>query len=470
MNEEKNQLTLTDQDFLMHSPLFDAVPENARWHLLAGMERVHFIEGERFIRQGEEGDYFYIIQKGECTVVVEKDGQIHHIASLGPGDVVGEMAILTGENRSAHVNAKTDMDLWKLSRSRFEQACSKYPEIRNFLTQLVSSRFARATFTADRAIGKYSIREIIGRGGWSVVYRGMHTTLNMPVAIKMLRHHMAMEEDFLRSFHNEARTIANLNHENVVKVYDIEELYRTVFIVMEFLEGASVQDMLRTAPNLGLVQVVDILLQTCAGLGYAHGRGIVHGDIKPGNIFIQKNNSVKILDFGVACATGTKVDRLMGTPKYFSPEQIRMKPMDERSDIYSLGLATFRMLTGHEAFFDMDMTTLCQMHLYQETPNPRSIVPDLPQELTNIILKATQKDPAARYQRVEEIVDDIQPLARKLGIDVSGQPRPQSNMTGLFLFYRDGQGDIIKSLVSDFSTELKKIGIDLRESNFKDVS
>jgi serine/threonine protein kinase len=292
----------------------------------------------------------------------------------------------------------------------------------------------------------------------------------MPVAIKMLKHHMAMEEDFLSGFRNEARTIASLNHENLVKVYDIEQLYRTVFIIMELLDGASVLEMLATIPRLPVVHALDIILQTCAGLGYAHQRGIVHGDIKPGNIFIQRNNRAKILDFGVACSTGTKADRLVGTPKYFSPEQIKMKPIDLRSDIYSLGLAAFRMLTGQEAFFDWDVATLCEMHLYEETPNPRLIVPDLPEELAHIILKATQKDPSARYQRVEEMVDDLQPLARKLGVDASREPRKRGNMMGLFLFYRDEQGEMIKQLVSDFSRELRKIGADLRETDFKQIS
>ncbi|MBM3302431.1 MAG: serine/threonine protein kinase, partial [Deltaproteobacteria bacterium] len=329
---------------------------------------------------------------------------------------------------------------------------------------------ARATFTADRTIAKYVITDVIGRGGWSVVYRGMHMSLNMPVAIKMLRHHMAMEADFLGKFRNEARTIASLNHQNLVKVYDIEQLYRTVFIIMELLDGASVQDMLRTAPRLPVDQAVDILLQTCAGLGYAHQQGIVHGDVKPGNIFIQKNRIAKILDFGVACSTGTKADRLMGTPKYFSPEQIRMKAIDHRSDIYSLGLAAFRMVTGQEAFFDMDVATLCQMHLYEDTPDPRSLVPDLPDELVNIISKATQKGPAERYQEIEEMADDLQRLARRLGVPLSTEPRKHGNMMGLFLFYREEQGEIIKRLVQDFTRELKKIGADLRETDFKQIS
>jgi serine/threonine protein kinase len=467
--EAKKRFSKADYDFLMHTRLFDVIPEEAKFHLLVSMKPVHVQGGERFISQGDEGDCLYIIQKGECAILLEKEGAMHHLAALGPGEIVGEMALLTGETRNAHVTAKTDMDLWQLGRVEFDYACERYTEIRNFLTQVVSNRFARAALTVDRTIGKYVINKVIGRGGWSLVYKGTHTTLNMPVAIKMLRHHMAMDEGFLTRFQNEAQTIARLNHENIVKVYDIEQLFRTVFIIMEHLEGVSVQDMFKVTPSLPPDKVVSILMQTCSGLEYAHEEGIVHGDIKPGNIFVQKDDKVRLLDFGVACNTGTKSDKLMGTPKYFSPEQIRLRPIDRRSDIYSLGLAAFRMLTGREAFMQLDVATLCEMHLYEDIPDPKSLVPDIPDELNSVILKATKKDPLARYQSVSDMMHDIHPLAQRLGVSASLESKRHTNMMGLFLFYRNEHQKIIKRLVKDFTRELKKIGADLRDTDFKDV-
>ncbi|MFH1117245.1 MAG: protein kinase [Pseudomonadota bacterium] len=467
--DARERFSEADYEFLTHTRLFDAIPDEAKFQMLVSMKPVHVAGGERFISQGEEGDCLYIIQNGECAVLLEKEGVIHHVVALGQGSIVGEMALLTGENRNAHVTAATDMDLWQLGRAEFDFISEQHPEIRNFLTQLVSNRFARAALTADRTIGKYVISEVIGKGGWSIVYRGEHTTLNMPVAIKMLRHHMAMDHDFSTKFRNEAQTIARLNHENIVKVYDIEQLYRTVFIIMEHLEGESVQGMFRTTPSLPVEKVVDVLLQTCEGLGYAHEHGIVHGDIKPGNIFIQKNGRVKLLDFGVACNTGTKSEKLMGTPKYFSPEQIRLRPIDRRSDIYSLGLAAFRMLTGREAFLKKDIVSLCEMHLYENVPEPRSLVPDLPEELNSVILKAAKKDPLDRYQSVREIIHDLEPLADRCGVSVSKDSSRHANMMGLFLFYRNEQRAVIKRLVQDFSRELEKIGANLRDADFKDI-
>ncbi len=466
---KKKRVSRTDYEFLNRTRLFDVIPDEAKSHLLLSMKPVRVNAGERFISQGEQGDCLYLVRKGDCTVLLEKEGVTHHVAALGPGNIVGEMALFTGESRNAHVTAKTDMDLWKLERAEFDYLSEKYPAIRDFLTQLVSDRFARAVLTADRTIGKYVINEVIGKGGWSVVYKGEHTTLNMPVAIKMLRHHMAMDRDFLTKFQNEAQTIAKLNHENIVKVYDIEQLFRTVFIIMEHLEGESVEGMLRTTPSLPVEKVVEILIQTCEGLGYAHEHGIVHGDIKPGNIFIQKNGKVKLVDFGVACNTGTKSERIMGTPKYFSPEQIRLRPADRRSDIYSLGLAAFRMLTGREAFMDLDVASLCEMHLYEDIPEPRSLVPDLPEELNTVIIKATRKDPLDRYQSTREMIHDIEPLATMCGVSLSTESNRHTNMMGLFLFYRDEHRGIIRRLVQEFSQELQKIGADLRDADFKDV-
>ncbi|MBI5568481.1 MAG: protein kinase [Desulfomonile tiedjei] len=466
---KKDRMSDQDYQFLLQTPFFAAIPEDARFHLMVAMKPVHLPSGERLIAQGDEGDSFYIIQNGSCSVSLEKAGIVRPLAVLGPGDLVGEMAILTGEHRNAHVDAQTDMDLWRLSRTAFEGICNQYPEIRHFLTQVVTDRFARATLTADRTVGKYVITEVLGRGGWSIVYKGVHTMLNMPVAIKMLKHNMAMDPDFLEKFQNEARVIANLNHENIVKVYDIEQLYRTVFIIMEQLEGVSLVEMLREVTRVPLPRALNILLQVCHGLGYAHEKGIIHGDVKPGNIFIQKNDKAKILDFGLARRPGTKGDRLVGTPRYFSPEQIRMGLLDERSDIYSLGISAYRIITGQEAFPDNDIANLLQCHLYEHIPDPRLVIPDLPDELHRFLVKSSEKDPTLRYQSMEEIIHDLQPLSRQLGVAPLAEPERHVNMMGLFLFYRSEHEEILKRLVGEFGQELRKIGAVLRDTDFKDI-
>jgi serine/threonine protein kinase len=463
-NDPLDTLALLDK-----TPFFEAMCVEAKYRLLSAMEAVKVSAGERFISQGEEGNSFYIIKSGSCCVTIEKEGVLHPVAVLDAGDLVGEMALLTGENRSAHVTSQSDMELLKMTRSDFELVCGEYPEIRQFLTQTVALRFARASVTADRVVGKYIITEIIGRGGWSIVYKGAHTSLNMPVAIKMLRHNMAMEKSFLDEFQNEARTIAGLNHENIVKVYDIEHLYRTVFIVMEYLEGASLEAVLREQGIQPISKTLQALLQVCSGLGFAHDHGVIHRDIKPGNIFLQKSGVAKIVDFGLACPVGARGERLVGTPRYLSPEQIKGLPVDARSDIYSLGVAAYRLLTGRDAFTAMDIPSLLQMQLYDEVPDPRGVNPEIPVELSDFVRKATRKAPEDRYQNVAQILQELKPLAGRLGVDLPPESSKAGNLMTLFLFYRDEHQQILNRLISEFTQELAKTGVILRNADLKNI-
>ena len=162
--------------------------------------------------------------------------------------------------------------------------------IREFVTELITKRISQSKFTPHRTIGKYVITDVIDEGGWGIVYKGVHESLSLPVAIKMLKHAMAMDTDFLNKFENEAHVIASLNHPNIVQVYDIEHLYRTIFIVMEYLSGESLKDLLEGMPGLPFPQAMNLLIQTGEGLEYAHQQGIVHQDIKPGNIFVKERD------------------------------------------------------------------------------------------------------------------------------------------------------------------------------------
>ena len=458
-----------DLEFLMNTTLLDAIPLEAKCPLLDYMTSKHVRAGERLISQGDEGDSFYLIQEGSCAVNSEKKGVIYPIARLKAGDIVGEMAILTGERRTAHVEAETDMIIWGLTRVQFDELCSVHPDLRDFLTEIVTHRFSTEKLTTHRTVGKYLLNEILGRGGWSIVYKGIHEGLNVPVAIKMLKHTMAMNTEFSEKFKNEAKTIAHLNHENIVKVYDFEELYRTTFIIMEYLEGTSLEYILEKMPRLPLPRILDILLQVCSGLAYAHERGIVHQDIKPANIFIQTNGQARILDFGLACSPGTIDFCLPGTVYYMSPEQIQGEIIDERTDIYSLGIMAYEMITGQRPYPEDNLAKLMDLHVNKDIPDPTILVPDLPKELLYFIRRATQRDPSARFKTVWEILRDLQPYADKMGINRQSDLGERRKMMSLFLFYQDGQQLILNRLVEDFSKELKTIGAVLRAADFKDV-
>ena len=413
---QKDLISSADFDFLLKTNLFTSIPQEAIAPLFHNLKFKHVKAGERFITQGDEGDSLYIIQKGSCIINLEKDNSLNSVARLMAGDMVGEMAVLTGERRSTHVDAETDMDLWSLTRGQFDRLSQEFPDLRNFLTEIVVQRLSSLKITANRTIGKYTINEVLDQGGWSIVYKGTHNVLNFPVAIKMLKHNMAMDPEFSEKFRHEAKTIARLNHPNIVKVYDIEDLYRTVFIIMEFLEGFSLKYLLINKPRPPLPDILDIILQVCSGLEYAHKQGIIHQDIKPANIFMQPDGQAKIVDFGLACPHGNIDFDMPGTPFYMSPEQIQGEPVDERTDIYSLGIMVYELVTGKRPFPEDKLGKLLDLHVKEDAPDPHILVPDLSEELRSVIMNSLRKNPSERFNNVSAVINELRPLAEKLGL------------------------------------------------------
>jgi len=437
---------------------------------LKEMTYQHIKAGERFITQGDVGDSAYVIQQGSCLVVVEKEGELHPSDHRGVGDIVGEMALLTGEARSAHVEAETDMQVWVLKKELFDEISKEDPELQRFLTELVAERFDTKRPVADRRIGKYIATSIAGRGGYSIIYSGVHSLLNMPVAIKMLRHDKAMDPDFSDKFRHEAKTIAQLNHENIVKVYDIEELHKTIFIIMEYLHGVPLDKILKRNPRLPYPRVTDILLQVCSGLAYAHRQGIVHQDVKPGNIFVQADDRVKIVDFGLACCPGD-VDNLCwpGSVFYSSPEYIEGDPVDVRSDIYSLGITAYEMVTGQKPFAEEDCVKAMNFHLHESIPDPAALRPDLPGALRDFIVKACQRDPAERYQHLTLALEDLRPLAEEFGLTRDATFVEGNKTATFFLTYKDYHQGVLNELMEEFGARAQQMGIDMKMADLKDM-
>ena len=463
---KKRKLSREDFQFLKGTDLFSAVPEKGKNQLLACMAPLTVRAGERFIRQGDEADCLYLIQKGSCTVSVAKNGLTTPVTRRKSGELVGEMSILIGEHRTAHVEAETDMAVWRMSRVEFDELCLAYPSIREFVTELITKRISQSKFTPHRTIGKYVITDVIDEGGWGIVYKGVHESLSLPVAIKMLKHAMAMDTGFSNKFENEAHVIASLNHPNIVRVYDIEHLYRTIFIVMEYLSGQSLKDLLEGMPGLPFPQAMNLLIQTGEGLEHAHQQGIVHQDIKPGNIFVGKRNRVKIVDFGLACPAGTGDDLdLAGTPYYMAPEQIDGDPVDERTDIYSLGITAFEMFTGQKPFPGPNVGEILKAQREWPVPDCCSVNSDLPTELNDFIQRATQKDPSMRHQTMSQVLADLNPLAEKYSVRAKVEGSSTHEKMALVMSYRDVDRLELTRLVEDFSKRLKELGVELSVAN-----
>ena len=437
--------------------------------ILLDIAKCRFLKsGERIVEQGDKRDTAYIIQRGSCLVVVEKDGQLHPVDHRVRGDIIGVTSILTGEPQNAHIEAETNVELWAIEGSVLNNISTEHPELLEFLTEIVASRFDTKRPVADRSVGKYIASEIIGRGAFSIVYGGVHSNLNMPVTIKMMKHDLAMNPVFFESFVNEAKTIAKLNHENIVQIYDIEERYHTVFIIMEQLTGTVLSDLLRSVCRLPPKRVLNFLIQIANGLDYAHQHGIVHQDIKPANIIILPDDRIKILDFGLACPIGSE-NFLAGTPFYMSPEQVQCFPVDQRSDIYSLGLVVYEMLTGRRPFEGKDHWEVMELRTEQEIPDPAELTPDIPGSLRNFILKACAREPNKRYQSMSEALASMTSLSAQYGINNGGPYEPKRRIQMFYLFYMDEDTKQLKTAVDEFNVTMQRIGAELKAGDLIDL-
>ncbi|MCD4721422.1 MAG: serine/threonine protein kinase, partial [Desulfobacula sp.] len=275
------------------------------------------------------------------------------------------------------------------------------------------------------------------------------------------KHNQAMDEDFLENFRKEDKFIAQLNHPNIVQVYDIEELYRTIFIIMECLEGESLEALLERKGALPFSRALTFLTQVCSGLAYAHDHKIIHRDVKPANIFILKDDHIKLLDFGLACSPGEEDFEQTGTVHYMSPEQIEGNPVDFRSDIYSLGIMAYEMFTGKKPFASDDLMALMKMHTSKDIPDPSILVPDIPEAIKHFIIKSCAKSPGKRYDSMREIIDELSIITKTLKEGIAEKSGFEREITVFLISHGKDQGLAINKLLDEFSQRAEEVGFSL---------
>ena len=256
---------------------------------------------------------------------------------------------------------------------------------------------------------RYEVLSKIGAGGMADVYKGRDQMLNRYVAIKVLKKEFREDEDFVRKFRSEAQAAAGLLHPNVVNVYDVGEDRGLYYMVMELVEGITLKEYIEKKGRLSHKEVISIAIQMCAGIGAAHAAGIIHRDIKPQNIIISKEGKVKVTDFGIAKAvtSNTISTNAMGSVHYTSPEQARGGFSDQKSDIYSIGITLYEMVTGQVPFDGDSTVSVAIKHLQEEITPPSELVSDIPYSLERIILKCTQKNAERRYPNTDELIQDL---------------------------------------------------------------
>ncbi|RDU38526.1 Stk1 family PASTA domain-containing Ser/Thr kinase [Neobacillus piezotolerans] len=262
-----------------------------------------------------------------------------------------------------------------------------------------------------RISGRYKILDTIGGGGMANVYLAHDMILDRNVAVKMLRLDFANDEEFIRRFHREAQSATSLAHPNIVSIYDVGEEEDIYYIVMEYVDGQTLKQYIQQYSPLRVEAAIDIMKQLTSAIAHAHQNHIVHRDIKPQNILIDRKGNVKVTDFGIAMALSstsiTQTNSVIGSVHYLSPEQARGGMANKKSDIYSLGIVMFELITGRLPFFGESAVSIALKHLQSETPSVRRWNPEIPQSVENIVLKATAKDPFLRYDSVEEMEDDL---------------------------------------------------------------
>lgn len=258
---------------------------------------------------------------------------------------------------------------------------------------------------------RYSIIRTIGEGGMANVYLAYDTILDRNVAVKVLRGDLAGDEKFVRRFQREALSASNLYHPNIVSIYDFDEWEGNYYIVMEYVEGKTLKQLLKRRGALTVTEVIDIMSQLTDGMAHAHDSYIIHRDIKPQNIMILDNGLIKITDFGIAMALNstqlTQTNSVMGSVHYLPPEQAAGKGSTIRSDIYSMGVLMYELLTGEVPFKGDNAVEIALKHMKEPFPSIRKKMPEIPQSIENIILKATAKNPENRYKDAREMHQDI---------------------------------------------------------------
>ena len=256
---------------------------------------------------------------------------------------------------------------------------------------------------------RYEILEKIGTGGMSDVYKAKCHKLNRYVAVKILKQEFSENANFVSKFRIEAQAAAGLMHPNIVNVYDVGEENGIYYIVMELVEGITLKKYIEKKARLSYKEAVSIAIQVCMGIEAAHNNHIIHRDIKPQNIIISKDGKVKVTDFGIAKAatSNTITSNVMGSVHYTSPEQARGGYSDEKSDIYSLGITLFEMLTGRVPFNGETTVAIAIKHIQEEMPSPKEYVPEVPNSVEGIVLKCCRKSPDRRYPNMRELISDL---------------------------------------------------------------
>jgi len=370
------------------------------------LDERHFQSNEHLIREGDVADGLYFLTDGRVTVLsTDQLSQDHEIARCGPGSILGEMALLTDQLRTASVIATTEVSTKFLPLPIFQELASNHPVIGQVLTQLLAQRLGWQDHDAlsGKRFGRYRITERLGQGGMAIVYAALDEQTMTPVALKMMSHRLVYDANALKLFQSEARLIEEFDHPHIVRMLGRFKAFRSFFIVLEFCDGVSLDQYVRKNGAFTENQFRKVMAQLAAALSYAHSKGIVHRDIKPSNVLLTSDGNVKLMDFGLAKPVengeGNCSRLISGTPRFMAPEQLQGAPPDMQADLFALGCTAWKLLTGKELISDIRLTDIGDRHKNWQLPD----MADLSLEISEFLQNCLQADPKHRCVDLDAI-------------------------------------------------------------------
>lgn len=383
---------------------FASLPANVSSLIEQRLQTRTYHDREHLMRQGDPADGLFLISAGRVEIqTVDTGGTTHSIASLQAGTVVGEMALLTAEPRTASVVAAGEVSAKFLPADVFHNLASEYPVLSRVLTKLLAERLGMSSrdVLAGKTLNDYRILSRLGKGGMAVVYKAMHQATGELVALKMMSHRLVYDATALEHFQREASIIESFDDPGIVRMKGRFQAFRSYFMVLEYCEGVSLDLMLKKSGPLPVPEFKRVIAQLARALAYAHERGIVHRDIKPSNVMLTDRGEVKLMDFGVANPVDSEdvSGRVTGTPQYMAPEQLHGERVDTKADLFGLGCTAWKLLTGRDLLPDENIARLLKRH-------QNWIVPDVDctdLDVCKLIDSCLQSDPADRHVDLQAV-------------------------------------------------------------------
>jgi predicted Ser/Thr protein kinase len=419
MSSDRDESTASSSFLGTSSTFSDLGPDTVR-AVVEAMEPREYSPGEYLIHQEGPADYLLLIVSGYGSAQVrDAPSDRTPIGQFGPGDVVGEMSLLTDESRTADVVARTSVRALRLSADAFHKLTDRYPELRVVLTNVMADRLGQARYDGlgGKDIHGYRIIQCLGRGGMGIVYQAERVATGETVALKMLNHRRVYQPGGLHRFRREATILKSLNHELIARVYDFFPAYKTEFLVMEFCSGSTLTDVIATRRLLDEQVVRTLIGQLAIALRYIHSHGIVHRDLKPSNVMVADSGTIKLLDFGVVkldsvaaewadvqTASVSSSTTLLGTLRYMSPEQLAGQSPDSRADIYGLACIAYEALCGKPVIEASDLFGIVSEHMRFALPPRDQIGPGVSIEMYDLLTRGLDPAPDKRIVDLDQLV------------------------------------------------------------------